>query len=83
MFKKLARGLDRRTKAPCKIRFDVQITSLENIPAQFKQVRIVWSRGAKVQYTKIASVNPQGMLYFISKTFFSFMQTACCWSTAC
>ncbi|CAD7694989.1 unnamed protein product [Ostreobium quekettii] len=59
MFKKISRHLERKRegKVPVKFRFDVRCLDLRGVPSKsVKQCRVVWSRGPKVQMTKLSMV---------------------------
>lgn len=60
MLRKVSRALGGK-KESVRVRIDVMITELSNLPAQAKSCRIVWARDAKVQMTKLCNVH-EGMI---------------------
>lgn len=55
MFKKIHRQLERKRegRVPLKFRFDVQIVQVSNLPPAVNECRVVWSRGPKIQMTRV------------------------------
>ena len=58
MFKRLGKALGPRGRV--KVRIDVQVTSAHGLPTTVSVARIVWTRGSKVQMTRLSPVNPNG-----------------------
>lgn len=57
MFKKLGKALGGKGgKGAVKVRFDVQVVEVQNLPSAAKKCRVVFSRNAKVQVTKAKDV---------------------------
>jgi len=58
MFKKLQRQIDRKKAGSqaLKYRFDLHLESLEGLPPSVTECRVVWARGAKVQLSKLVTV---------------------------
>lgn len=58
MFKKLQRQIDRKKAGSqsLKYRFDLQLGTLEGLPAGCTQCRVLWARGAKVQLSRLVDV---------------------------
>eukprot|EP00890_Picochlorum_soloecismus_P000942 jgi/Picsp_1/1849/NSC_05316-R1_hypothetical protein CHLNCDRAFT_132885 [Chlorella variabilis] len=55
MLRKVSRALGGK-KESVRVRIDVTITELANLPAQAKSCRIVWARDAKLQITRLSTV---------------------------
>ena len=56
MLRRLSRKIERTREGsvPTKFRFDVQCLALRGLPTAVRQCRVVWSRGPKVQMTRLA-----------------------------
>ena len=72
MLRKVSRALGGK-KESVRVRIDVTITELANLPAQAKSCRIVWARDAKLQITRLSTVQEGTMgpnldiVYFVFK----------------
>lgn len=61
MFKRLGKALGPRGRV--KVRIDVQVASAHGLPATVSAARIVWTRGNKVQMTRLSPVKPNGKVH--------------------
>lgn len=57
MFRKLGKALGGGGKGgSTKVKFDLQVVQVENLPQAVRKCRVVWSRSAKVQMTAVKDV---------------------------
>lgn len=57
MFKKLGRALGGAGKGgSLRVKFDLEVVQVDNLPQAVRKCRVVWSRSAKVQMTSIKDV---------------------------
>jgi len=75
MLRKVSRALGGK-KESVRVRIDVTITELANLPAQAKSCRIVWARDAKVQMTRLCTVQEGMMRPNLDLMYFA-LQTGC------